>query len=83
MTLTEAARLLTRPDVLAALAYHGRDCRARDELAARLERESVRAERCRDGLARRGDYGDATIEREQARTLRLWAEALRVVEAAS
>jgi len=80
MTLTEAAKLLTRPDVLTALALHGRDCRTRDELAARLEREAVRAERSAAGFEACRDYRAATIEQERAAELRLWAEALRVVE---
>ena len=80
MTLTEAAKLLTRPDVLTALALHGRDCRTRDELAARLEREAVRAERSAAGFEACRDYRAATIEQERSAELRLWAEALRVVE---
>lgn len=78
--LAEAARLLTHPDVLAALAYHGRDCRTRDELAARLVFESVRAERSAAGFEACRDYRAATIEQERSAELRLWAEALRVVE---
>lgn len=80
MTLAEAARLLTRPDVLSALAHHGRDCRTRDELAARLEREAVVHSRASEGYADRDRYDLAAGQRERARTLRQWAEALRVVE---
>lgn len=79
-TLEEAAALLTDPRVLVELAYHGRDCRTRDELAARLVFESVRALRCAEGLEACRDYRAATIEQERSVELRLWAEALRVVE---
>lgn len=83
MTLAEAALMLTRPDVLTVLALHGRDCRTRDEFAARLEREAVVHDRASTGYADRERYDLAAGQREQARTLRHWAEALRVVEAAT
>lgn len=69
--------------MLCALALHSLDCRTRDEIAARLEREAVRCARAGDGYTACGRYDLATGERERARELRLWAAALRVVEAAS
>lgn len=82
-TLEEAAALLTDPRVLVEFAYHGRNCRTRDELAAKLEHEAVRSDRASDGFAERKRYDLAAGERERARELRRWAAALRVVEATS
>lgn len=81
MTLAEAAKLLTRPDILSALAYHGRDCRTRDELAARLEREAVVHARASEGYAERGRYELAAGERERAALARRRAKALLALEA--
>ncbi len=81
MTLTEAAKLLTRPDVLSALAYHGRDCRTRDELAARLEREAVVHARASEGFAERKRYDLAAGERDRAARLREIAAAVRALDA--
>lgn len=78
-TLAEAAALLTEPRVLVELAYHARHLRARDELAAALETEAVRCDRASDGFAERRRYDLAAGERERARLLRRWAEALRTL----
>jgi hypothetical protein len=82
-TLTEAAKLLTEPRVLEELAYHARNLRARDELAAALEQEAVRCDRASDGFADRHRYDLAAGQRERARLLRRWAAALRVVHCAT
>jgi hypothetical protein len=79
--LAEAAKLLTEPRVLEELAYHARNLRTRDELAAALEQEAVRCDRASDGFADRLRYDLAAGERERARLLRRWAAALRVVSA--
>lgn len=82
-TLAEAAALLTEPRVLDELAYHARNLRSRDELAAALETEAVRCDRASDGFAERRRYDLAAGERERARLLRRWAAALRVVHASA
>jgi hypothetical protein len=82
-TLTEAAKLLTEPRVLAELAYHARNLRTRDELAAALEHEAVRCDRASEAYAQRERYDLAAGERERARLLRRWAAALRVVHRAT
>jgi|LNFM01.1.fsa_nt_gb hypothetical protein len=79
VSLADAARMLTEPRALEALAHHGRECRARDELAGVLEREAVRSVRASDGYAALHRYDLAAAERERARELRAWAAALRVV----
>ncbi len=65
-TLPEAAALLTDPRVLVELAYHSRNLRTRDELAAALETEAVRSDRASEGYAERGRYELAAGERERA-----------------
>lgn len=82
-TLEQAAALLTDPRVLVELAYHARNLRSRDELAAALETVAVRHDRASDGFAERRRYDLAAGERESARHLRRWAEALRVVHKAA
>lgn len=82
-TLEEAAALLTNPRVLAELAYYGGNLRTRDELAARLEQAAVVHDRASDGFTARERYDLAAGERESARHLRRWAEALRVVHKAA
>jgi hypothetical protein len=78
-TLAEAAGLLTEPRVIEELAYHARNLRTRDELAAALEMAAVRHERASDGFAERRRYDLAASERERARSLRQWAAALRLL----
>lgn len=77
--IAEAAVILTDPRALPVLAYLGRSCRTRDELAAALECEAVVHDRASDGFAERRRYDLAAGERERARDLRRWAAALRVV----
>lgn len=78
-TRAEADAILSDPDVVFELAYYGHKLRTRDELAARLEQVAVRHDRASDGFAERKRYDLAAAEREQARSVRRWAEALRVV----
>jgi len=82
-TLEEAAALLTEPRVFIELAYHGRNCRTRDELIVRLEQAAIVHDRASDGFAERKRYDLAAGERESARHLRRWAEALRVMHKAA
>lgn len=76
-TLEQAAALLTDPRVLVELAYHSRDLRTRDELAARLEQAAVVHDRASDGFAARERYDLASGERESAGRLRRWGRRRR------
>lgn len=80
-TLPEAAALLTEPRVLAELAYHSRNLRTRDELAAALETEAVRSDRASEGFAERKRYDLAAGERDRAARLREIAAAVRTLDA--
>ncbi len=76
-TLEQAAALLTDPRVLVELAYHSRNLRTRDELAARLEQAAVVHDRASEGFAERKRYDLADGERERVRELSALAAALR------
>jgi hypothetical protein len=79
-TLTEATKLLTEPRVLKELAYHARNLRARDELAAALEQEAVRSDRASEAYAQRERYDLAAGERESAAVRRRRAKTPRGLE---
>lgn len=80
-TLEQAAALLTDPRVLVELAYHSRNLRTRDELAAALETEAVRSDRASEGFAERKRYDLAAGERDRAARLREIAAAVRTLDA--